>query len=356
MVSGANLNLQDSSHMTPLQSAASVGHLDVVKLLLNARARYDMKTAYGENVLHVAVKAKNEDIVDHLLQKCNYTPPTLSASALSSSSALSPYPALDFVNAVDFKRHTPLHLAAELGLNRSVIKLLASGANVNAKDVEGITPLHLAAHQGKLEVVKSLVNNGCNVNSATRKGFSALRFALIQLARAREDEEWRQSCLHAIKILLQAKSDIFLCDSYGTPPLVLALEYEARLTIDGDLELMRVILHYGNVYKGQHYETPTTLETLEELVHETPINLPQMSRLLCMLLHGGLLAYADLKILSSQNSSIALDVPNTPMSLKHLVRLAIRIRVDDNHISGLNMPKQLMDFLCYGVSQISSSQ
>lgn len=55
---------------------------------------------------------------------------------------------------------TPLHVAAEMGFEDSVILLIKSGACVNTQDSTGDTALHKAARQGYVGCMKILLEAG----------------------------------------------------------------------------------------------------------------------------------------------------------------------------------------------------
>ncbi len=46
--------------------------------------------------------------------------------------------------------------------------MIASGADINAPDYDKRTPLHLAASEGKLNAVKFLIEHGVNPNPVDR--------------------------------------------------------------------------------------------------------------------------------------------------------------------------------------------
>lgn len=62
--------------------------------------------------------------------------------------------------------HTPLHIAATLGLSDMCILLLERGANLSVVDKERFTPLHIAALRGKDAVCNILIQKGADVNQA----------------------------------------------------------------------------------------------------------------------------------------------------------------------------------------------
>jgi ankyrin repeat protein len=84
------------------------------------------------------------------------------------------------VRAVDQKKCTPLHRAAEYNPSADVIKALVDkGADIEARDNYQWTPLHRAAwlNPGK---VKILIECGANVNVLTSGQGSPLFFAALK--------------------------------------------------------------------------------------------------------------------------------------------------------------------------------
>lgn len=71
-----------------------------------------------------------------------------------------------------------LHLAARLGKLRAVEDLLEKGANVNAQNYRKDTPLHLAVQNGHTEIVSALIKvEGIDINAKDRDGNTPLDLA-----------------------------------------------------------------------------------------------------------------------------------------------------------------------------------
>ena len=121
-----NINCEDDRKSTPLLVAASNGHEDVVKLLLDNGADPDKADRYKWTALHWATYYKEEDVVKLLLER-----------------GAQP-------NKSDRYGTTPLHKAAFYIHTTGIAKcLLDNGAEPNRADNRGFTPLHEAARWEK---------------------------------------------------------------------------------------------------------------------------------------------------------------------------------------------------------------
>ncbi len=68
---------------------------------------------------------------------------------------------------------TSLHLAAQKGYTKIVIKLLKRKADPNLQDIHKQTPLHSATIRGHEKIVVELLNHGANPNLKDRNGTTA---------------------------------------------------------------------------------------------------------------------------------------------------------------------------------------
>jgi ankyrin repeat protein len=151
---GANVNGEDFRGRSPLSLAASVGHEGIVRLLLERGADINKANSWGESPLSLAASAGYEGIVRLLLDR-----------------------GAD-VNGEDFRGRSPLFLAASAGYEGVVRLLLDRGANVNRADSWGRSPLFLAASAGYEGVVRLLLDRGADVNGEDFRGRSPLFLAI----------------------------------------------------------------------------------------------------------------------------------------------------------------------------------
>ena len=140
-------------HLSPLYLAASEGHTEVVKLLLDAGANADEPSMLNRSSpLHIAVQNGHVDTVRVLIK------------------------AVTDVNMATFSGKTPLLLAAGHDHHNIAKLLLQGGADVNKSDIN-YTPLMVAAYSGHLNVVKVLLDGGADINRHNIDGRRALWFA-----------------------------------------------------------------------------------------------------------------------------------------------------------------------------------
>ncbi|KAE9447868.1 hypothetical protein C3L33_20248, partial [Rhododendron williamsianum] len=145
------------SNATPLVSAASRGHINVVNELLSKDSSLlEISRSNGKNALHLAARQGHVDIVKTLLDK----DPQLA-------------------RRTDKKGQTALHMAVK-GISCEVVKLLlqADAAIVMLPDKFGNTALHVATRKKRSEIVNELLLlRDTNVNALTRDHKTALDIA-----------------------------------------------------------------------------------------------------------------------------------------------------------------------------------
>ncbi|KAL3459526.1 ankyrin repeat-containing domain protein [Aspergillus heterothallicus] len=138
--SNVDVNLGNFWSETPLIEAACNGHDAVVKLLVSQNEiKLDTQDAkFTRSALGWAVLNEHEPIVKLLL-----------------SAGANP-------DVADYRRQTPLSVAAEFGLEDLVSLLLEHRAQVDSTDYYGQTPLSFAAKNGHTSVVSRLLDAGAD--------------------------------------------------------------------------------------------------------------------------------------------------------------------------------------------------
>ncbi|KAL6827987.1 hypothetical protein V8C40DRAFT_286854 [Trichoderma camerunense] len=154
---GADVNIKDWNHRTPLWWAVREGRKEIAILLLDNGANIETVDDEGRTPLWAATERGKADM----------------AKLLIESGA--------DVEVKDRKyKASALWLAAHLGLVDMVKLLIKLGANIDAKDgIFGRTPLSLAVLSNEEEMVKLLIESHANIESKDeRYGFSPLWWAV----------------------------------------------------------------------------------------------------------------------------------------------------------------------------------
>ncbi|XP_055984403.1 E3 ubiquitin-protein ligase MIB2 isoform X1 [Sorex fumeus] len=159
---------------TALQVAAYLGQLELVRLLLQARAGVDVRDEEGHTALHYAALGNQPEAARVLL-----------------SAGCQP-------NIVSGTRSAALHLAVQRGFLEVVRVLCEHGCDVNLRDAHADTPLHCAisAGTGASGIVEVLTEvPATDVTATNSQGFTLLHLAALKghalavrriLARARQ--------------------------------------------------------------------------------------------------------------------------------------------------------------------------
>ncbi|KAK0399896.1 hypothetical protein QR680_003264 [Steinernema hermaphroditum] len=134
----------ESNHDTALTLACAGGYADLVDLLIRKGADVEHRDKKGFTPLVLAATGGHVDCVKHLLD----------ASCM--------------VDAVSERtKDTALSLACSGGRKEVVEILLKANANKEHRNVSDYTPLSLAASGGYIEIIQLLLNAGAEINSRT---------------------------------------------------------------------------------------------------------------------------------------------------------------------------------------------
>ena len=158
---GANLNPKTSRlnslsfHVgyTSLHTAASVNHIEMVKLLIKHGANINSKDESDNSPLHMAIYGGHGKLAKLLIESGAY------------------------IHSRNYNDNLPIQMAAHAGLPEVIQQLIEAGSPINAQDQVGDTPLHDAALQGQVEAAQVLLGAGADVNATNNAGKTPLDLA-----------------------------------------------------------------------------------------------------------------------------------------------------------------------------------
>ncbi|MCI0640078.1 MAG: ankyrin repeat domain-containing protein [Gemmataceae bacterium] len=207
---------------TPLHTSAKMGHLGVVKLLLEKGAIVDSReTVFSHTPLHAAAENGHEHIIDLLCQfKAD-------------------------INAKSRDGDTALTVAASRGHAKAIQALIRNGATVKPETENAVSALEFAAMAGHLEVARILLDNGAEIDAGRLNVNSITSFSPLFHAAMNGHE-------HVAAFLLEkgAKKDLFSAAALGDKDFVAQKIREnpalAHSTLDyGPNSLLHVAAKYG---------------------------------------------------------------------------------------------------------------
>ena len=224
LTAGARTDIKDHRGHYPIHCAAIRGEVDVVsKLVSHDPSQVKRRIAsYGKSskikgmtVFHIAVWKKNKKVLKVLLDSskdCNVQDwyghtPLYRASFEGKRKLVEMLLPFSDVNQPDKHGYTPLHAAIHRG-HGTVIQLLLPHSNVNAQDKFGCTPLHVACRKGYFDVVEELLELKADPHMVTKKGETVLKILLHnvhkipvsskELPSVNEPETDFTACVHSV--------------------------------------------------------------------------------------------------------------------------------------------------------------
>jgi ankyrin repeat protein len=205
---GANPNIMEGDGFTPflarLIDYGGADYISILGLMLDGKdgkQRADLAvpasdaTIYpGYTGLHIAAQLDRGDVIDLLIRNGA----NVNALVVSDTAR---------------RGYTPLLLAAEVGHERQVRRLLDKRADPSINTPNNTTALSLAAKSGNFESVKALINKLNNVNVPNNDGNTALIYAC------------RTDKLNVVRLLLEKGAEVNHQANNGITPLMSASFY-----------------------------------------------------------------------------------------------------------------------------------
>ncbi|KAJ3035758.1 hypothetical protein HDV00_003429 [Rhizophlyctis rosea] len=216
-----------SRAMTPLHYAAERGHVDVVRALVESGVFIDAVNSYGKwTPLGGAAMNDRIEIMELLLAAgaCldgrgdGLTPLHCAADGGRLRAAKLLLAEGAKVDAVDFDKRTPLHVAT---CEAVATLLLEKGASVSAKDKQGRTPLHYAVRLGYYQgpaIAEVLIQWGADVGARDKRNKTPLHLAV-------------EGRVDGMQTLITHGAAVDVTDDEGKTPLWLASHRDMKESV-----------------------------------------------------------------------------------------------------------------------------
>lgn len=195
---------------TALIRAAGIGHVKLVRMLLNEHADPTKANWYG-TALHCAAEAGQCEVIKELLRT-----------------------GMD----VDFRSsfgRTPIHCAVEMNHKSAVKLLLEKGADVHAAYPDGMIMQHEAAANGSKGIVRLLLENGADIEAISVDGKTMLHFAAIG------------GHTKVVQMLIERNAKTEARDVYDSTALYYAVQSRRMETVEALLRLGADV-HARNIF------------------------------------------------------------------------------------------------------------
>jgi ankyrin repeat protein/L-ascorbate metabolism protein UlaG (beta-lactamase superfamily) len=192
----------DRFNSLPLHHAATQGHIEIAKLLLEAGAEVDCGDSDESTPLHNAGLNRHSDMLAFLLEN-----------------------GAD-VNRRDRNGAYSLSFAASGGDSTCVQMVIDAGADLNYWHPQGYTLLHFACSRNLYDLFDLLIGHGVDVNAASASGDAPLHWAA------------RQASPRMLNVMFDAGADPSPANEHGQTPLM-------NLSFQGNIETAKILLDRG---------------------------------------------------------------------------------------------------------------
>ncbi|KAH9503466.1 hypothetical protein Btru_068005 [Bulinus truncatus] len=172
---GANVNACDSEMWTPLHAAATCGHVNLCRHLIERGAELLAVNADGNMPYDICEDEITLDYIESEMAKRGITQEQIDNTRLTTErQMLNDLKDLSAsggdLELKDVTGASMLHVAAANGYVEVVDFLLDHHVSVDARDNDSWQPIHAAAYWGQLDILELLVQNGADLDSKTKNG------------------------------------------------------------------------------------------------------------------------------------------------------------------------------------------
>jgi len=180
------INQQDGNGQTLLHKAAKEGNLDIVKLLIERGAGFNIRDNNNQSPHKIAKNRKNNSLIEFFENLVSCASATIKGDTQAMNDAFKKFPL--WTKIKDKDGYSLAHAAAKFSKNvNSITQLLKHGISFKEKDSDGNTPFHIVAKKGKVEFVRELLKHPDKVDIYEKN--NAGKTALDLVAKKNKEDE-----------------------------------------------------------------------------------------------------------------------------------------------------------------------
>lgn len=176
---GGNPNARGRHDSTPLHSAAWGRNVAALEVLLEEGSDVDARTDEGETPGMTAALRGEKEILEILfaLSADPHATDVHGTNLIDLAGAGGHGVIVNMLRQIGVKNENPLHIAAGLGEEEKVRKLLKNGRKINEQDSFGATPLLIAMVAGQEKMVDLLLSLKADPRISAKEGYTLMHGA-----------------------------------------------------------------------------------------------------------------------------------------------------------------------------------
>ena len=186
------INRKTNQNVTALFISVQKAKIDTVKRLLDIGASIEIEYPGGNNILHTAITAQNEEIIKILLRHPNIEQVYFKANehdeipiiSLMKTGGIGAIDAINKDKSASFRGpngESILHLVVKSGNKdtlEAILKVPSVKSYINLRDNEGQTPLHYAVIYTKIYAILLLMQEGLKISEPDRIKKTPILYAI----------------------------------------------------------------------------------------------------------------------------------------------------------------------------------
>lgn len=155
-----DVNIRDNQANYLLTYAVRFNRLDIVSMILNRGGKYDIVDRLERSILYDAIESNYLSVIETLLKHSEKSIGVM------------------ITDIRDLNGNIPLHYAIKFK-NEDIVNLLIQyKSNPYTTDVDGYNSLHLAVRSGSIKIVSAIIDVMTTIDTKTNKGETALHIAI----------------------------------------------------------------------------------------------------------------------------------------------------------------------------------